>query len=80
MQEKEGNDKPLKPADEDYDLLNTLDPKPEEKDEEDGLEELFPDNSSSQKKDEFMLNLLNTDEQKEKVEEDKQSIPFQESK
>lgn len=90
MQEKESKKiKPQLPS-QDFDLLNTLVPKPDNNDDC-GLEELFPEMESKPKDDEFLLNLLSTDDasntkyEKEdskfpEDEVDHSDIPFQESK
>lgn len=90
MQEKESKKNKPQFSIEDFDLLNTLVPKPDNNDDC-GLQELFPEMESKPKEDEFLLNLLSTDntgsvnDVKEDLkfpddEMDPSNIPFQESK
>lgn len=82
MQEKEGTKLEIGVEPQEFDLLNTLDPKPDNEDEG-GLEELFPEMKQKKENDDFLLKLLETDEPNkpsEDIDLFNSDIPFQESK
>jgi hypothetical protein len=84
MQEKESESPTPKEESQDFDLLNTLEPKPDYKDEG-GLEEVFPETEYKSNNDDFLLNLLSTENidsptKDEDVKESNSALPFQESK